>query len=199
LRGGLHDKPFQLAGCSWLDLSPLISSRTCDANIYLSYSIYLAIHTIMSATSAPNTSSAEAASTATAAPSTATSSAELKSGSETNDMSKYGTHRITCDGCEANPVVGFRYHCTKCPDHDLCENCYTIFQNSKTLPHTNKLNPITKDPTAHAFTTYMEGKSFTAMTGAKKAAPIVKKDKVKPNDPCSCNSGKKYKKCCGKP
>jgi SEC-C motif-containing protein len=29
--------------------------------------------------------------------------------------------------------------------------------------------------------------------------PYIRKDaKVKPNDPCSCGSGKKYKKCCGK-
>lgn len=27
---------------------------------------------------------------------------------------------------------------------------------------------------------------------------IVKEDKVYPNDPCTCGSGKKYKKCCGK-
>lgn len=33
---------------------------------------------------------------------------------------------------------------------------------------------------------------------APKIAPIVKKIKVGPNDPCTCNSGKKYKKCCGK-
>ena len=29
-----------------------------------------------------------------------------------------------------------------------------------------------------------------------KRAPVVKKDKVGPNDPCPCGSGKKYKKCC---
>lgn len=28
--------------------------------------------------------------------------------------------------------------------------------------------------------------------------PIVKDKKVYPNDPCTCGSGKKYKKCCGK-
>ena len=27
---------------------------------------------------------------------------------------------------------------------------------------------------------------------------VVKPDKVYPNDPCPCGSGKKYKKCCGK-
>lgn len=28
--------------------------------------------------------------------------------------------------------------------------------------------------------------------------PIVKPEKIYPNDPCPCGSGKKYKKCCGK-
>ncbi|MBQ1846801.1 MAG: preprotein translocase subunit SecA [Clostridia bacterium] len=32
-----------------------------------------------------------------------------------------------------------------------------------------------------------------------KKKPIVKKEKVGPNDPCPCGSGLKYKKCCGKP
>ena len=27
---------------------------------------------------------------------------------------------------------------------------------------------------------------------------IPEKRKIRPNDPCSCGSGKKYKKCCGK-
>ena len=32
----------------------------------------------------------------------------------------------------------------------------------------------------------------------KKATTVVKEDKIYPNDPCPCGSGKKYKKCCGK-
>lgn len=32
----------------------------------------------------------------------------------------------------------------------------------------------------------------------KASTTIVKPDKVYPNDPCPCGSGKKYKKCCGK-
>ena len=35
--------------------------------------------------------------------------------------------------------------------------------------------------------------------GAKKVkpTPVKKQEKVGPNDPCPCGSGKKYKKCCG--
>ncbi|MBP3603158.1 MAG: SEC-C domain-containing protein [Lachnospiraceae bacterium] len=32
----------------------------------------------------------------------------------------------------------------------------------------------------------------------KSSTTVVKPDKVYPNDPCLCGSGKKYKKCCGK-
>ena len=32
----------------------------------------------------------------------------------------------------------------------------------------------------------------------KKSSTIVKEERVYPNDPCPCGSGKKYKKCCGK-
>lgn len=32
----------------------------------------------------------------------------------------------------------------------------------------------------------------------KQSTTVVKPEKVYPNDPCPCGSGKKYKKCCGK-
>ncbi len=32
----------------------------------------------------------------------------------------------------------------------------------------------------------------------KKSGTIVKPEKIYPNDPCPCGSGKKYKKCCGR-
>lgn len=32
----------------------------------------------------------------------------------------------------------------------------------------------------------------------KSSTTIVKPEKIYPNDPCPCGSGKKYKKCCGK-
>lgn len=33
---------------------------------------------------------------------------------------------------------------------------------------------------------------------APKISTVIRKNKVGPNDPCQCNSGKKYKKCCGR-
>lgn len=32
----------------------------------------------------------------------------------------------------------------------------------------------------------------------KASSTVIKGDKVYPNDPCTCGSGKKYKKCCGR-
>lgn len=30
---------------------------------------------------------------------------------------------VTCDCCDAYPIVGVRYKCAICPDFDLCERC----------------------------------------------------------------------------
>ncbi|CAH1394848.1 unnamed protein product [Nezara viridula] len=30
---------------------------------------------------------------------------------------------VTCDGCQQNPLQGYRYKCIVCPDFDLCINC----------------------------------------------------------------------------
>ena len=35
--------------------------------------------------------------------------------------------------------------------------------------------------------------------GSEKKKPVRKDNKIGPNDPCPCGSGKKYKKCCGNP
>ena len=35
-------------------------------------------------------------------------------------------------------------------------------------------------------------------SGAGKPGPVQKCQKIYPNDPCPCGSGRKYKKCCGR-
>jgi hypothetical protein len=45
----------------------------------------------------------------------------------TLDVSAFGVQvhhlDITCDGCEAEPIVGSRFKCSVCQDIDLCESC----------------------------------------------------------------------------
>lgn len=43
-----------------------------------------------------------------------------------------------------------------------------------------------------------EGKRKALYKEQKASTTIRKPEKVYPNDPCPCGSGKKYKKCCGK-
>lgn len=37
---------------------------------------------------------------------------------------------VTCDSCQATPVVGYRYKCQICPDFDLCQDCKLQNQHS---------------------------------------------------------------------
>jgi len=46
-------------------------------------------------------------------------------------------------------------------------------------------------------TIFTEEKRKELYAEQKKSGTIVKGDKIGRNDPCPCNSGKKYKKCCG--
>ena len=47
-------------------------------------------------------------------------------------------------------------------------------------------------------TIFDEAKRKELYKEQKSSTTVVKPDKVYPNDPCPCGSGKKYKKCCGK-
>ena len=41
------------------------------------------------------------------------------------------THNTKCKACKAYPIVGFRYHCLKCFNFDLCHNCFFVGRTSK--------------------------------------------------------------------
>ena len=52
------------------------------------------------------------------------------------------------------------------------------------------------DAADHAFESYSGGSdTFKPAAGFSKTK-VNKAKKLKPNEPCSCGSGKKYKKCC---
>merc|ERR1719510_2457246 len=41
------------------------------------------------------------------------------------------THNTKCRACKSYPIVGFRYHCLKCFNFDLCHNCFFVGRTAK--------------------------------------------------------------------
>ena len=54
-----------------------------------------------------------------------------------------------------------------------------------------------EEETKREQTVKVTSESGGSTDGSEKKQPIRNKEKVGPNDPCPCGSGKKYKKCCG--
>ena len=96
------------------------------------------------------------------------------------------------------PMVGLRYRCSVCPNHDLCETCYEDWKTNDVVPNGLGRKTISKDPKDHDFRLFKD-RGFHPIRRA--GAPVQKLrtgSKVKPNDPCPCGCGKKAKKCCGR-
>mmetsp|Transcript_18962 Transcript_18962/g.27777 ORF Transcript_18962/g.27777 Transcript_18962/m.27777 type:complete len:157 (-) Transcript_18962:501-971(-) len=111
---------------------------------------------------------------------------------------KFGTHiGITCDGCSAQPIIGYRWRCRSCKNHDLCDACYEVFKTGKLLHANARRNPVSMVASHHEFYSLAEQGAFKGMSGQSGPTPKAAK-KIKPNEPCPCGSGKKYKKCCRK-
>jgi hypothetical protein len=72
-------------------------------------------HTVMSAEATPTPAAAAPTAAATTAP------AVQEKSIAGSDLSKYGTHEATCDGCNIRPIVGYRYKCTKVSFQSFCE------------------------------------------------------------------------------
>ncbi|KAK7374677.1 hypothetical protein VNO80_08114 [Phaseolus coccineus] len=50
-----------------------------------------------------------------------------------------------CDGCSTVPILRRRWHCTVCPDFDLCEACYELDADQLPPPHSRD-HPMTAIP-----------------------------------------------------
>ena len=111
----------------------------------------------------------------------------------------FGDHAgITCDGCGA-AIVGYRYKCKDCANHDCCETCYDAWVGGK-MTNTLGKQTISLKPEDHRLCLHKD-RNFSSLVKKPDGAPTLTEKKAakgKPNDPCSCGSGKKYKKCCGK-
>ncbi len=40
-------------------------------------------------------------------------------------------HSVKCRACKAQPIVGFRYHCLRCFNFDLCHNCFFVGRTAR--------------------------------------------------------------------
>lgn len=118
---------------------------------------------------------------------------------ETQKAKYFGDHQgITCDGCGASPIVGYRYKCKTCQNHDICENCYDKSKKEGKVENGLGKQVISANAADHKFELFKD-KAFSALVKSDKVEGLTEKKaaKVKPNDPCPCGSGKKHKKCCG--
>ncbi|KAL5739314.1 hypothetical protein ACOSQ2_028494 [Xanthoceras sorbifolium] len=51
-----------------------------------------------------------------------------------------------CDGCTTVPILRRRWHCTICPDFDLCEACYEVLDADRLPPPHSRDHPMTAIP-----------------------------------------------------
>ncbi|CAI9758716.1 unnamed protein product [Fraxinus pennsylvanica] len=51
-----------------------------------------------------------------------------------------------CDGCSTVPILRRRWHCTVCPDFDLCETCYEVLDADRLPPPHSRDHPMTAIP-----------------------------------------------------
>jgi hypothetical protein len=109
----------------------------------------------------------------------------------------FGEHAgITCDGCGC-AIVGYRYKCKDCPNHDCCENCYDKWSKGEVTNGLGK-QTISKAAENHRLCLHKDNnfKSLVKKPEGSSGLTEKKEAKTKPNDLCPCGSGKKYKKCC---
>jgi len=88
----------------------------------------------------------------------------------------FGEHQgITCDGCGAVPIIGYRFRCKNCPNHDICEACHERWDNGKgSMANGLAKQQISLDPKDHDFFIHKE-RGFKPLV--KTAGPTQKSEK----------------------
>jgi len=111
------------------------------------------------------------------------------------------------DECEFISNSIGSYFCTKCPvvvfDSDEAEKAAAIALNDKTnLEYTIlgivDLKAVPKNKASHELGTDDNPLPLVTFLPELSKRPILANQEPGRNDPCSCGSGKKYKKCCEK-
>ncbi|XP_022727915.1 auxin transport protein BIG-like isoform X2 [Durio zibethinus] len=54
--------------------------------------------------------------------------------------------QYSCDGCSTVPILRRRWHCTVCPDFDLCEACYGVLDADRLPSPHSRDHPMTAIP-----------------------------------------------------
>lgn len=54
--------------------------------------------------------------------------------------------QFCCDGCSTVPIIRRRWHCTVCPDFDLCEACYEVLDADQLPPPHTRDHPMSAIP-----------------------------------------------------
>ncbi|XP_023737665.1 auxin transport protein BIG [Lactuca sativa] len=62
------------------------------------------------------------------------------------DSSITSSVQYCCDGCSTVPILRRRWHCTVCPDFDLCEGCYESLDADRLPPPHSRDHPMSAIP-----------------------------------------------------
>lgn len=80
---------------------------------------------------------------------------------------------------------------------DLCGECRDEYTSSKLLELASKYDIVqSAEEREPVYVNERDADYFWDDEWEEPVAPVVKAEKVYPNDPCPCGSGKKFKKCC---
>ena len=100
---------------------------------------------------------------------------KLQKEKEAEQKTRYfGNHPgITCDGCGVVNIVGYRYKCKSCPNHDVCESCYDQAKSGKVENGLGK-QVISANSADHKFDLFKD-KAFSSLVKSARVEGATEK------------------------